>query len=278
MFSLLQCNIFLLLLNNKEKGKTVEVSVLLNYEQARLEHVDLATVRDRFQVVAVGIENPTREGLTELWSTARPECVTKITLKCKFVNPNLVKTSTTESPAGALDMTAQSFLSPTSGGDGDERGKNNNHNSNNNGGGSAASSAVTKASPTLTVFSRSPNSPRDVDNLSLSGEKDPDGAMPTMEQAKDRYKSEMSLARMKKELAVLREEKSALEARLLEREQKMFLLEEDLTRLRAKETSTRQQSKSTSILEVLMYIFLFFVFVLVFNRVVGIDVLVQPFR
>jgi hypothetical protein len=39
-----------------EPGKSVEVSVCLNYEQARVENVDLATVRDRFQVVTLGVE------------------------------------------------------------------------------------------------------------------------------------------------------------------------------------------------------------------------------
>lgn len=66
-----------------EPGKSTEVAVLLNYDQARSEGVELSTVRDRFQVVAIGIENPTKEDLLGLWNNPKEDALNKTVVKCK---------------------------------------------------------------------------------------------------------------------------------------------------------------------------------------------------
>merc|ERR1711991_1012838 len=76
-------------------GKTVEVAVLLNYDRARAEGVDLAAVHDRFQVLAVALDEGTpTDALLELWQRTPEEAIFKSMIKCKFVAPNLVKTVT----------------------------------------------------------------------------------------------------------------------------------------------------------------------------------------
>ncbi len=73
-------------------GKFVEVAVLLNYDRARLEGVDLATVHDRFQVLSVAVDVASAEQLAELWARTPDEALAKTMVKCKFVDPELVKT------------------------------------------------------------------------------------------------------------------------------------------------------------------------------------------
>lgn len=101
-----------------EPGKKVEVSVMLNYVQAHKDGVDLAAVRDRFQVVAVGIENASKEDLLKVWTTAPEAAITKTVVKCKFVTHRKVKVvDEAASPMGtrSLDTSSvqqQSFASP----------------------------------------------------------------------------------------------------------------------------------------------------------------------
>lgn len=74
-------------------GRQVEVSVLLNYEKARKEGVDLSTVRDRFQVLGIPVENPSSpEELVKLWQNTPKEKVFETIVKCKFVPPSMVRT------------------------------------------------------------------------------------------------------------------------------------------------------------------------------------------
>lgn len=264
------------------QGKTQEVSVLLNYEQARLEGVDLATVRDRFQVVAVGIENPTREGLTELWTNAGPSCVSKITLKCKFVSPSLVKTSAAETSPSAGDVSASgaaNFLSPGGGGGASDKAAS----------GTPGSAVATSASsppsssssavlpPTISVIGAPPQLTKEsLENLELTRSGDTGGgSSPTLEEAKDRFKSEMSLTKLKRDVSALREEKSAVEGRLQERDKKLLDLEEELARLRRMMTtpSTIEAKPRIPAMEAVTWILLFFVFLVVVYAVLGIDVL-----
>jgi hypothetical protein len=73
-------------------GKSVEVAVLVNYDRARQEKVDLSTVHDRFQVLSVVVDVGATDQLLELWSKTPEEAICKTMVKCKFVAPNLVKT------------------------------------------------------------------------------------------------------------------------------------------------------------------------------------------
>ena len=67
-----------------DPGKMVEVHVMLNFVQAHKDGVDLAAVRDRFQVLAVAIEDATEEILAEVWSIAPEVAITKTVVKSKF--------------------------------------------------------------------------------------------------------------------------------------------------------------------------------------------------
>ena len=76
-------------------GKTLEVAVLLNYDRVRAEGVDLATLHDRFQILAIPVDdNEQAPALLELWQRTPEERISKTMVKCKFVSPNLVKTVT----------------------------------------------------------------------------------------------------------------------------------------------------------------------------------------
>ena len=106
-------------------GRTVEVAVLLNYDRARAEGVDLAAVHDRFQVCGVPVEEGvSTEALLELWQRTPEERISKTMVKCKFVSPSLVKTvtphrtlegattgniATTASPEPDLEQAKQTF-------------------------------------------------------------------------------------------------------------------------------------------------------------------------
>ncbi len=82
-------------------GKCVEVAVLLNYDQARADGVDLTTAHDRFQVLFVGMKNAAEEEMFDVWTSTPEEGFGKATVKCKFVPPNLVKTVVPTVPPGS---------------------------------------------------------------------------------------------------------------------------------------------------------------------------------
>lgn len=82
-------------------GQSVEVAVLLNYDRARAEGVDLATAHDRFQVLSVGMNTAVPDEMFDVWTSTPPEKFCKTMVKCKFVAPNLVKTVTPVAPSEA---------------------------------------------------------------------------------------------------------------------------------------------------------------------------------
>ncbi len=81
-------------------GKSVTVAVLLNYDRARADGVDLATVHDRFQVLSVTVDASASEQLLDLWAKTPEDRIAKAMVKCKFVAPNLVKTVSPVPSAG----------------------------------------------------------------------------------------------------------------------------------------------------------------------------------
>jgi hypothetical protein len=97
-------------------GKSVEVQVLLNYDRARLEGVDLAAVHDRFQVLSAVVDATASEQLLDLWAKTPDEALSKTLVKCKFVDPALVKTVTpvAASPGAAAAAAAAASSSGAS--------------------------------------------------------------------------------------------------------------------------------------------------------------------
>lgn len=237
-----------------EPGKSVEVSVLLNYEQARAEKVDLATVRDRFQVVAVGIENATRDDLLALWNNPSDAVMSKTIVKCKFVRPNQVKTAALlDSPSGAGDVSQQPFSTPT-------------------------------------TFDASRDMPGSASGARGGGDDfghDTGGANPTLEQAKQVYRNEMAASKLKKEVVALREEKDHVEEVLRERDEHIFRLEDELKRLRTQVASGGGDGASAArsrvrvlptVALLLLYIVLVFAALYVLFRVAAFDPLATVHR
>lgn len=239
-----------------EPGKAVEVSVLLNYEQARVENVDLATVRDRFQVVAIGIENAGREDLLSLWNNPSDAVMSKTIVKCKFVRPSQVKTAALLDSPGDLSMNQQQPPQPFS-------------------------------TPTTFDASRDLPGPASV-SRGGSGDDfahDTSGvnANPTLEQAKQVYRNEMAASKLKKEVAALREEKGHAEDVLRERDEHIFRLEDELKRLRAQVASgggggaagasgSRKRARVLPAVGLLLlYLLLLFVSFFVLFKATGID-------
>ena len=195
----------------------MEVNVLLSYDQARAEGVDLSAVRDRFQVVAVGVES--KDNLVNLWKDLAEASTDKTMIKCKarkpgclllllrfltplpqFVRPDKVKVAAESAALGSLDTSSvmqQSFMSPIQ-----------------------PSGELRRSSG------------GDTAGLTNSSGGAPGGTSPTMEQAKAIYKTEMASSKLKKELSAIREEKEQVDAALLARDKRIFQLEEELRRLR----------------------------------------------